>query len=784
MYRYVIAALFLVPLFAFAETSAPAGILSFGARGEGVTALQQRLISLGLLEAGNDTGYFGPLTRAAVREFQQTHGIVSSGDESSTGFGQVGPRTSAALSAVSLSTSRTAASNPNWSLINQLTAQVQALQAMITQLVAAKSQSSSESSTAVQPPPAIVSLSDFISPSRSSASSVQTSTATSSTPAPASVPTQPTSDTGSPTIYVSLNGNDQNPGTLDAPVQTIERAQALVRTKRSAGVATVYVRGGVYYLSQPLAFGATDSNTTYLSYPGEHAVFSGGTPITNFAQSTSDPKLFYAYLGAAGQRQLFSSAPVTDQPTTVRYPSNSEFKVTSYAFAPGSCDGTGNPGKSVNLKSITLQVPSLLAPGDVDALGGSELVILKTFTQSRIRVGRVAITGPNELTVYPEGSSAKYEGCNWDTEQLPGYRAHFEGDWHFFEEPSVFNRLPGSYAFANNSVYFYARSTDAAPSGGVVVPQMEKILDIDGAHDLTFDGIDFEDTAWNEPSISGYVGGQSGVSSFCPSFASGGCAMPSIIRIANASNIAIKNATIAHGGGVGISIESGHDISLEHSTITDVAGSGIVAGTFGFAASAPSRVAIRNNTLRAIGRIYDGTAILAPYTTDSDISNNTISDVSYSGISLGWFGMGSYPPSNTTVSANDISNVLNVHSDGGGIYIMQGAAGTHVSGNYIHDIRVSDGAFTTNIRPALYLDNAASNVTVSDTQVSNTKEGVFLQTQHDASGDYRAKNNNVTVYGSSVDTILVTSAGAYDPSNTVVLNQGLRSDIVSGAGVH
>lgn len=258
--------------------------------------------------------------------------------------------------------------------------------------------------------------------------------------------------------------------------------------------------------------------------------------------------------------------------------------------------------------------------------------------------------------------------------------------------------------------------------------------------------------------------------------------MPSIIRIANAANIAIKNATIAHGGGVGIAIESGHDISVEHSTIMDIAGSGIVAGTFYDAASAPSRVAIRNNTLRSIGRMYDGTAILVPYTVDSDISHNSIADVSYSGINLGWFGFGSYPPSNTTVTANDTSNVLKVNSDGGGNYIMQGAAGSHVSGNYVHDIRVSDGAFTTNIRPALYLDNSCANVTVDNMQTSNVREGVFLQTQNDSGGDYRAKNNAITVFGNSVDTMLVSVAGAYDSSNTVVLTQGYRSDIVSGAG--
>ncbi|QQG46552.1 MAG: peptidoglycan-binding protein [Candidatus Niyogibacteria bacterium] len=39
------------------------------------------------------TGYFGVLTRQAVRRFQKKYGIVSSGDESTTGYGLVGPKT-------------------------------------------------------------------------------------------------------------------------------------------------------------------------------------------------------------------------------------------------------------------------------------------------------------------------------------------------------------------------------------------------------------------------------------------------------------------------------------------------------------------------------------------------------------------------------------------------------------------------------------------------------------------------------------------------------------------
>lgn len=71
--------------------------LSKGVRGNDVAELQRTLIARGHLSEGNDTGYFGDLTRQAVREFQIARGIANSGSEETTGFGAVGPRTRSAL---------------------------------------------------------------------------------------------------------------------------------------------------------------------------------------------------------------------------------------------------------------------------------------------------------------------------------------------------------------------------------------------------------------------------------------------------------------------------------------------------------------------------------------------------------------------------------------------------------------------------------------------------------------------------------------------------------------
>lgn len=67
--------------------------LSFGARGDDVKELQMFLVGTGDLASDSATGYFGALTRVAVRAYQAREGIVSDGDERTTGWGMVGART-------------------------------------------------------------------------------------------------------------------------------------------------------------------------------------------------------------------------------------------------------------------------------------------------------------------------------------------------------------------------------------------------------------------------------------------------------------------------------------------------------------------------------------------------------------------------------------------------------------------------------------------------------------------------------------------------------------------
>lgn len=74
-------------------------ILSIGSTGDDVTRLQQFLArDPAVYPEAQVTGYYGALTAAAVGRWQAKYNIISSGTAATTGYGQVGPRTAAAMS--------------------------------------------------------------------------------------------------------------------------------------------------------------------------------------------------------------------------------------------------------------------------------------------------------------------------------------------------------------------------------------------------------------------------------------------------------------------------------------------------------------------------------------------------------------------------------------------------------------------------------------------------------------------------------------------------------------
>jgi hypothetical protein len=85
-------------------------------------------------------------------------------------------------------------------------------------------------------------------------------------------------------IYISVHGNDQNAGTREKPIQSINKAQELLRSKAGKKEVQVIFCDGIYYLTEPVVLTPELSGTAKkpVVFKAEHegkAIISGGSPV-------------------------------------------------------------------------------------------------------------------------------------------------------------------------------------------------------------------------------------------------------------------------------------------------------------------------------------------------------------------------------------------------------------------------------------------------------------------------------------------------------------------------
>jgi hypothetical protein len=126
-------------------------------------------------------------------------------------------------------------------------------------------------------------------------------------------------------FFVSTSGSDNNIGTLDKPFATFVRAQRAARQERKKGGVTVWLRGGTYYLAEPLVFTAEDSGSAqapivYQAWGDEKPIISGGQKLelkwveyaSGIARAKVPAALVTDQLFVNGQRQILARYPNFD----------------------------------------------------------------------------------------------------------------------------------------------------------------------------------------------------------------------------------------------------------------------------------------------------------------------------------------------------------------------------------------------------------------------------------------------------------------------------------------
>ncbi len=520
--------------------------------------------------------------------------------------------------------------------------------------------------------------------------------------------------------YVAVNGHDANPGTSQQPFATITRARDAVRTLVARGLTQdvhVYIRGGIYRITEPITFGVQDSGTAafgvhYEAEPGEHPVISGGKVISGFSQnpngswSTVIPE---AAGGAWNFRELFVNG---HRRTRARHPNvGNENRIASAA-----------PNQRTTFQFNEADIPA------TTNLAGAELVFFHDWSISRVTISGVNHATNTLTTVNNIGPSGPIYAITYFE---PNPRYYVENHAALLDEPGEWHLNT-----SNGTLTYWPMPGETIATVEAIAPLSEQLIIVRGnfapsgapgvfVRNLHFDGLHLEHSAWPLP-FGGFAEYQAGF--YEPRDGSGYYDLPAAMVLEQADGCSFKNGSVSHVGGWGIMTgRITQNCEIIGNLVTDVAGTGVIVGEDQYRnvrnsnniplgqwySFAPQEAAhhnvVQNNVVEHTGQVYFGCAgIWVGITRNNDISRNLVRYVSWSGVSIGgFFDAEPTPCKENNISFNHIHNVVEIMSDGGGIYTLGLQTGTVIRGNIIHEVPLQPG-ISSNV--GLFLDQATTGV--------------------------------------------------------------------------
>ena len=370
----------------------------------------------------------------------------------------------------------------------------------------------------------------------------------------------------------------------------------------------------------------------------------------------------------------------------------------------------------------------IASAGDIpDVTGEFDLVLLHDWSSSRLPV---ASYDPETRTLRTIGPI----GCQAD---------HYAID-HFEKQPRYW--LEGHQAFADAAGEWFidAAADEIVVVAGdrqqqcptVVLPWLDQLLIASGTEEpirnFVIAGITFTETRFTMPA-GGYASAQATMHE--PRDQQGARTtddrpfVDAAVKIDHAVGCRLTNCDFQALGGSGLWIGGRtQNCKVFRSRFSDIGGNGLNLGEDNsrrvdgrsWHQSAPQQVPTENQVHQCefsqCGKILPGAvAIWAALHRKLEIADNHLHDCPYTGISLGWLWNDSpSPAAKNVIRDNRIEFVMQVLSDGGGIYTLGRQPGSLITGNSISDVPLNAGRAESN---GMFLDEGTTGLTIRDNTI-------------------------------------------------------------------
>lgn len=586
-------------------------------------------------------------------------------------------------------------------------------------------------------------------------------------------------------IWISPKGSDFNDGTRQSPKATLTSALRQAREwrrtedNRIQGGITIYMEGGTYAFHEPVFIrpedsGTKESPTIIRSVGDEKVILSGGISINGWKKQG---KVWVADVPAFNGRPLDFRQLWVNGKKAVRARDVEDFEKMNRIC-------------SVDEKNEILYVPAVSIRRLIDNKGNlkakyAEMVLHQMWCVANLRIRSVEVQGDSAAIRFHQPESRIQFEHPWPRPMVTtdGHNSAF-----YLTNARELQDVPGEWYHDIDArkVYYYPREGEKMQEAEVIVPAVETLVRVEGTLDrpvchIRFEKITFSYTTWMRPSEKGHVPLQAGMyltdgyridpkmqRNYLnhPLDNQGWLGRPAAaVRVVAARQIDFERCRFEHLGSTGLDYEEAVQGGVVRGCLfRDIAGNGLLVGSFSPAAHEThlpynpadrrevcTQQQINNCYFTEIGNEDWGClAIAAGYVGDVNIEHNEISEVPYSGISLGWGWTQTVNcMRNNRVHANLIHHYAKHMYDVAGIYTLGSQPKSYVTENCVHSIYKPGYVHDPNHWFYLYTDEGSSFITVRDNWTEGEK---YLQ---NANGPGNVWENN----GPKVDSVIRERAG-------------------------
>ena len=586
-------------------------------------------------------------------------------------------------------------------------------------------------------------------------------------------------------IWISPKGSDFNDGTRQSPKATLTSALRQAREwrrtedNRIQGGITIYMEGGTYAFYEPVFIrpedsGTKESPTIIRSVGDEKVILSGGISINGWKKQG---KVWVADVPAFNGRPLDFRQLWVNGKKAVRARDVEDFEKMNRIC-------------SVDEKNEILYVPAVSIRRLIDNKGNlkakyAEMVLHQMWCVANLRIRSVEVQGDSAAIRFHQPESRIQFEHPWPRPMVTtdGHNSAF-----YLTNARELQDVPGEWYHDIDArkVYYYPREGEKMQEAEVIVPAVETLVRVEGILDrpvchIRFEKITFSYTTWMRPSEKGHVPLQAGMyltdgyridpkmqRNYLnhPLDNQGWLGRPAAaVRVVAARQIDFERCRFEHLGSTGLDYEEAVQGGVVRGCLfRDIAGNGLLVGSFSPAAHEThlpydpadrrevcTQQHINNCYFTEIGNEDWGClAIAAGYVGDVNIEHNEISEVPYSGISLGWGWTQTVNcMRNNRVHANLIHHYAKHMYDVAGIYTLGSQPKSYVTENCVHSIYKPGYVHDPNHWFYLYTDEGSSFITVRDNWTEGEK---YLQ---NANGPGNVWENN----GPKVDNVIRERAG-------------------------